>query len=56
MSSKPQRLRLDQLLSRFGYCSRSEARAWLRNGRVVRGEEVLTDPSERVLACEVREI
>lgn len=54
MSSKPQRLRLDQLLSRFGYCSRSEARAWLRNGRVLRGEEVLTDPSERVLAAEVR--
>ena len=54
MSSKPQRLRLDQLLSRFGYCSRSEARAWLRNGRVLRGEEVLTDPSERVLAGEVR--
>lgn len=30
--------RLDQLLSRYGYCSRSEARAWLRAGRVtVRG-------------------
>jgi 16S rRNA pseudouridine516 synthase len=53
MSSKPQRLRLDQLLSRFGYCSRSEARAWLRRGRVLRGEEVLDDPSERVLATEV---
>ena len=53
MSSKPERLRLDQLLSRFGYCSRSEARAWLRRGRVVRGEEVLDDPSERVLATEV---
>ena len=53
MSSKPQRLRLDQLLSRFGYCSRSEARAWLRRGRVLRGDEVLEDPSERVLATEV---
>ena len=53
MSSKPERLRLDQLLSRFGYCSRSEARAWLRRGRVLRGEEVLDDPSERVLATEV---
>lgn len=53
MSSKPGRLRLDQLLSRFGYCSRSEARAWLRRGRVLRGEEVLNDPSERVLATGV---
>jgi 16S rRNA pseudouridine516 synthase len=53
MSPKPERLRLDQLLSRFGYCSRSEARAWLRRGRVLRGEEVLDDPSERVLATEV---
>jgi len=53
MSSKPQRLRLDQLLSRFGYCSRSEARAWLRKGRVQRGDEFLDDPSERVLASEV---
>ncbi|MFZ9855850.1 MAG: pseudouridine synthase [Limisphaerales bacterium] len=53
MSPKPERLRLDQLLSRFGYCSRSEARAWLRRGRILRGEEVLDDPSERVLATEV---
>jgi 16S rRNA pseudouridine516 synthase len=28
-------LRLDALLSRFGYCSRSEARAWLKAGRVL---------------------
>ena len=27
-------LRLDALLSRFGYCSRSEARAWVKAGRV----------------------
>lgn len=53
MSSNPPRLRLDQLLSRFGYCSRSEARGWLRNGRVQRGDEILDDPSERVLATEV---
>ncbi len=26
--------RLDQILSSYGYCSRSEARAWLRAGRV----------------------
>jgi 16S rRNA pseudouridine516 synthase len=31
--------RLDQILSRHGYCSRSEARAWVKSGRVrVRGE------------------
>jgi len=30
--------RLDQILSRYGYCSRSEAAAWIRAGRVlVRG-------------------
>lgn len=26
--------RIDQILSRFGYCSRREARAWVRDGRV----------------------
>lgn len=32
-------MRLDALLSRYGYCSRSEARAWLKDGRVsVRGK------------------
>jgi 16S rRNA pseudouridine516 synthase len=28
-------MRLDALLSRYGYCSRSEARAWLKAGRVL---------------------
>ncbi len=27
--------RLDQILSNYGYCSRSEARLWLRGGRVL---------------------
>ncbi len=27
-------MRVDQILSRFGYCSRSEARRWVRDGRV----------------------
>jgi len=32
--------RLDQLLANLGYCSRSEARAWVKSGAVtVRGEE-----------------
>ena len=33
--------RLDQLLANLGYCSRREARDWIRSGRVtVRGQEV----------------
>lgn len=47
-------LRLDQLLSRFGYCSRSEARRWLRDGRVTRNGEALSDPSRRVSVDAVR--
>lgn len=46
MSTRP--LRADQLLSRFGYCSRSEARAWLRAGRLTLGSETVTDPSARI--------
>lgn len=54
MSSPKSRLRADQLLSRFGYCSRSEARAWLRRGRLtVQGNPIL-DPSERVEVQEVQ--
>ena len=41
-------LRIDQLLSRFGYCSRSEARIWLRQGRVMVAGIPATDPSVRV--------
>jgi 16S rRNA pseudouridine516 synthase len=32
-----ERHRLDQLLSRCGYCSRREARSWVRDGRVTLG-------------------
>ena len=39
--------RLDALLSRFGYCSRSEARAWLKNGRVTLNGKALTSPSDK---------
>ncbi len=43
--------RLDRLLSRLGYCSRSEVRDWIRAGRVTAGESpvhpaTLADPSE----------
>lgn len=42
------RLRADQLLSRYGYCSRSEARAWLRRGRLTLGGEPIQDPAQRL--------
>jgi len=53
MSTHSTRLRADQLLSRYGYCSRSEARSWLRRGRLTQKGEPITDPSVRV---EVREV
>ena len=40
-------LRLDALLSRFGYCSRSEARAWIKAGRVRVGAVVAKSPSDK---------
>jgi len=45
--------RLDQLLSNLGYCSRSEARDWVKSGAVtVRGEEA-DDFGARVNAADV---
>jgi 16S rRNA pseudouridine516 synthase len=45
--------RLDQILSRYGYCSRSEGAGWLRAGRVsVRGAPAVA-PDARALATEV---
>ncbi len=45
--------RLDQLLSNLGYCSRSEARDWVKSGAVtVRGEEA-DDVGARVQAADV---
>ena len=40
-------MRIDALLSRFGYCSRSEARAWLKAGRVRAGGVVIKSPSDK---------
>jgi 16S rRNA pseudouridine516 synthase len=46
--------RLDQLLANLGYCSRSEARDWVKSGAVtVRGEEA-DDVGQRVHAADVR--
>lgn len=40
--------RLDQLLSRFGYCSRSQARGWLKAGRVLVDGKPAREPDQRV--------
>lgn len=41
-------MRVDQLLSHFGYCSRREAGLWVRRGRVALEGQVLDDVAERV--------
>jgi 16S rRNA pseudouridine516 synthase len=47
--------RLDQWLSNLGYCSRREARAWLRDGRLTRPHgEAWEDVGARADAAEVR--
>lgn len=46
--------RLDQLLSNLGYCSRSEARGWLKAGIVTVHGEPVRDPGRRVVPAEVR--
>ena len=46
---RPAPLRADQLLARYGYCSRREARNWLRRGRLTdRKESVVEDPGLRI--------
>jgi 16S rRNA pseudouridine516 synthase len=58
MNMKPenvQRMRADQLLARFGYCSRREALWWIKGGRVthrgaaVQDGSVKVDPSEALV-------
>ena len=41
-------LRADQLLSRFGYCSRREAPSWVKRGRVTQADQLITDPTKRI--------
>ena len=41
-------MRLDALLSRYGYCSRSEARAWVKAGRVKIGETIARNVADKV--------
>lgn len=47
------RQRLDAILSRYGYCSRSEARAWLRAGRVQVRDQRQSDPAQKAFPEEV---
>lgn len=42
--------RLDQILSSFGYCSRSEARGWVRAGRVLVDGEAARAHDQKVSA------
>lgn len=45
--------RLDQILSNFGYCSRSHARGWLKTGRVLVDGQRVKDPSIKVEPTQV---
>lgn len=49
-----ERHRLDQLLSHCGYCSRREARLWVRAGRVTVAGEPVDKADFKVLPAEVR--
>ena len=46
--ASPRPRRLDQLLSACGYCSRRDARVWLRRGRVTVDGQPVSSPDERV--------
>lgn len=45
--------RLDQLLANLGYCSRRDAREWIRAGRVTVGGKVVTDFGAKALPAAV---
>lgn len=47
------RQRIDQILSRFGHCSRSEARGWLAAGRVLVQGTPASSPNDRAFPREV---
>lgn len=46
-------MRTDALLSRFGYCSRREASAWIKRGRVQYRGQVVTSVSDKVEVADV---
>ncbi len=41
-------MRVDAMLSRYGYCSRREARAWVNSGRVVSGGVVIRNVNSKI--------
>jgi 16S rRNA pseudouridine516 synthase len=46
--------RLDQLLANLGYCSRSEARRWIDEGRLTVRGELADDPAQKAKSEDVR--
>lgn len=40
-------MRIDALMSRYGYCSRREVAQWLKRGRVTRAGEPVRSPNEK---------
>lgn len=50
-ATRPQRL--DALLSRYGYCSRSEARGWLKAGRVTVSGKPARSPNDKAAPVSV---
>lgn len=53
MPKPPLPRRLDQLLSACGYCSRSEARWWVRGGRVLVAGQPAVSADQKARAAEV---
>lgn len=47
-------VRIDALLSRYGYCSRSEARAWVKAGRVTIGGIPVRNTADKANPATVR--
>ncbi len=47
-------MRLDQILARYGYCSRSEAKHWLRSGRVCVDGQPIKEASYKAPVAQVR--
>ncbi len=50
-AQRPQRL--DAILSRYGYCSRSEARAWLKAGRITVAGQPARSPNDKAAPANV---
>jgi 16S rRNA pseudouridine516 synthase len=53
VSNANKKQRLDAILSRYGYCSRSEARIWLRKGRVTVNGDIAASTSDKATPAEI---